>query len=241
MNFFVKQSVNENTMNPEGTISGNDVHYCSEEEKEVSWIRETRIRISMQMGFKAYRDELDWLARCYLCAVNIYPEEDCPPMPLPVAPGYAKNLARRSEMAQKAMLPPTLKMVLKTYYPLPVHQSSMHPQHPEISSCSQSPLPCTEPESLGDDQTDSVSLGAQADGRKEEQLEFSLAVQPNDMTGIIGLGSRTRWSEYKFWRKRKRWLWTVICTPTKGGISFFKLRLGWTPKQHKSPLAISHW
>ena len=37
---------------------------------------------------------------------------------------------------------------------------------------------------MGDDQTDSASLGAQTDRRKEEQLETSLlAVQPDDMAG----------------------------------------------------------
>ena len=44
-------------------------------------------------------------------------------------------------------------------------------------------MPYTEPESLGDDQTKSAYFGAQADGRKEEQLETLLAVQPDDMTG----------------------------------------------------------
>ena len=44
-------------------------------------------------------------------------------------------------------------------------------------------MPCTEPESSGDDQTEGDTLRAQTDGRKEEQLETSLAVQPGDMTG----------------------------------------------------------
>ena len=44
-------------------------------------------------------------------------------------------------------------------------------------------MPCTKPDSLRDDQTKSSSFGAQADGRKEEQVETSLKVQPDDMTG----------------------------------------------------------
>ena len=44
-------------------------------------------------------------------------------------------------------------------------------------------MPCTKPESLGHDQTKSSSFRAQADGRKEEQLETSPEVQPDDMTG----------------------------------------------------------
>ena len=73
-------------------------------------------------------------------------------------------------------------MILNKYYPLRVHQSPVFLQHPEISSCSKSML-CTEPESLGDDQTASAFLGEQANGRKGEQLETSLAVQPDGMMG----------------------------------------------------------
>ena len=44
-------------------------------------------------------------------------------------------------------------------------------------------MPCTEPESLGDDQTKGAFLGAQADGREEKKLETLLAVQLDEMTG----------------------------------------------------------
>ena len=64
---------------------------------------------------------------------------------------------------------------------------------------------CTEPESLGDDQTESESLGAQADGRKEEHMETSLAVHPDDRTGNIRTESRIRWSKQKFPKERTRW------------------------------------
>ena len=77
-------------------------------------------------------------------------------------------------MAAKGILPPTLKMILKKYYPLPILL------HPEISSCS-SPLPCTEPESSERDQTESDSLRAPVDESKEEQSEIPLAVEPDDM------------------------------------------------------------
>ena len=84
-------------------------------------------------------------------------------------------------MAVKGVLPPTLKMVLKKYYPLPVHPLSGSP-HPEIPSWSPL-LPCTEPESSGDDQTESGYFGAPADGPKEERSEIMLAVQPDYVTG----------------------------------------------------------
>ena len=50
-------------------------------------------------------------------------------MPLPIPFDYAKNLNGRWEMARKGILPPTLKRMFQTRYP----------------------LPCTEPEVLGDD------------------------------------------------------------------------------------------
>ena len=62
------------------------------------------------------------------------------------------------------------------YNPLPVSP------HPEIPACSSS-LPCTEPESSRDDQTESDSLGPPIDGPKEEQSEMPLAIEPDDMTG----------------------------------------------------------
>ena len=40
-------------MNPEETVSGDDVHNCSEGEQKMAWMRETRIRIFMQMELKA--------------------------------------------------------------------------------------------------------------------------------------------------------------------------------------------
>ena len=52
------------------------------------------------------------------------------------------------------ILPPTLKMILKTYNSLPARRALIHPQQQESSSFSQ-----------------------------EEQLETSLDVQPDDLTG----------------------------------------------------------
>ena len=44
-------------------------------------------------------------------------------------------------------------------------------------------MPCTKPDSLRGDQTKSSCFGAQADGKKEEQLEASREEQLNDTTG----------------------------------------------------------
>ena len=69
------------------------------------WMRKTRIKLFMQMGFEACRDDLDWLLICHDCIVNNCPEEYYPPMSLPIPPGYTKNLARRAEMVKKGILP----------------------------------------------------------------------------------------------------------------------------------------
>ena len=42
MNFIEKGG---KRLNRKETISGDDVHYCSEEERKMAWMRETRIRI----------------------------------------------------------------------------------------------------------------------------------------------------------------------------------------------------
>ena len=63
-------------------------------------------------------------------------------MPLPISPGYAKNLTGMWKMARKGILPPTFKEILKTPYP----------------------LPCSQPESSGDNQIESDSYEALADG-----------------------------------------------------------------------------
>ena len=64
-------------------------------------------------------NESMWLLRYHEWIINSIPEEYFPPMPLPIPPDYAENLARRSKIVIKSILSPPLKMVLNTYYPLP--------------------------------------------------------------------------------------------------------------------------
>ena len=129
------------------------------------------------------RNELGWLIRCPNCSVDNNPEEDYPPRPLPISPGYSEKLDRRSRKEIKGIIPPTLKMILKAYYPLSLRQAPVHSQQQKIQPCLPSLMPGTKPESFRDDQTRSSSFEAQADGRKEEQLEASLEVQVDDVTG----------------------------------------------------------
>ena len=92
-----------------------------------------------------------------------------------VLPTYASTHSSRlyqesgEEMGngEKGILPPTLKMTTRKYYPLLVRQSPV-PPHPETPSYLSS-LPCTESESSGDDQTERDSLEAPADGSEGER------------------------------------------------------------------------
>ena len=61
---FFKQG--ENVMNPENTISGDDVHYCSEEDRKMAGMREKRVKLFMQMELDKCRIGLGWLIRCQL-------------------------------------------------------------------------------------------------------------------------------------------------------------------------------
>ena len=89
----------------------------------MTWMRETRIKIFMQIELEAYRGALNWLLRCHDCVVNIA-EEEYPSMPLPIPSGYAKNLARRVEMGEKGKLSPNFNVVLKKSY-LPTTSTSV--------------------------------------------------------------------------------------------------------------------
>ena len=149
MSFFEQ---GDDAMNSD--VSGDDAHYCSAENWEMAWMRETRITIFIQIELKAYWEELDGLTRCHKCAAYNCAEEKYPPRSLPIAPDYIDHLQSRLGKVKKGILPPTVKMIIKTYYHLPPHQAPVHPQQQEIPSCPQ-----------------------------EEHLKTSLAVQPDDMTG----------------------------------------------------------
>ena len=111
MNFFEQ---GENAMNPEGSIYGNDIHSLFmftivQEERKMTWIRETRIRLFMQMELEVCRNELDWIARIHDCLLNSCSEEDFPLMSLPITSTYVTYLERRTERAKKGLLTTYIK------------------------------------------------------------------------------------------------------------------------------------
>ena len=89
----------------------------------MAWMRETRIRIFMPMELEACLDEVDWIIRCHNCAANNCSEEKYPARTLPIPPDDIDNLQSRLVKVKKGILPPTLKMILKTYYHLPARQA----------------------------------------------------------------------------------------------------------------------
>ena len=77
-NFFEQ---GENAMNPEETISGDDILYCSEEDRKMAWMREKRIDLFMLMELDNCRNELGWLITCQNRSVDNCPAEEYPPRP----------------------------------------------------------------------------------------------------------------------------------------------------------------
>ena len=93
----------------------------------MSWMRETRIRTFIQLELKACLDEIDWTIRCHNCAANNCSEEEYRARPLPIPPGYIDILQSRLVKVNEGILPPSLKMILKTYYHLPGRQVPVTP------------------------------------------------------------------------------------------------------------------
>ena len=110
-------------------------------------------------------------------------------------------------MARKDIFPSTLTMTTKKYYPLLVRQSPV-PPHPETPSYLSS-LSCTESESSGDDQTESDSLEAPADGSEEERSEISLVGESDDMTGKHRGGEQIPLEQHGFQKERAVWCLSV--------------------------------
>ena len=98
-------------------ISEKDAQY-SEEYEKMLWIREARIRTSTQLELEACQEEIVWMIKCPNCEALNRPQKEYPARPLPIPPNYIDYLHSRLIKVQQGVLPPTLKMVLKTRYNL---------------------------------------------------------------------------------------------------------------------------
>ena len=71
------------------------------------------------------------MIRCHNCEALNRPQEEYPARSLPIPPNYIDNLHSRLVKAQQGVLPPTLKMVLKTCYNLPPPTTSPRTVQPD--------------------------------------------------------------------------------------------------------------
>ena len=110
MNFFIQKTGNN--------ISEEDAQY-SEEYEKMLWMREARIRTSMQLELEACQEEIVWMIRCHNCKALNRPLEEYPARPLPIPPNYFDSLYRRLIKVQQGVWPPTLKMILMARYNFP--------------------------------------------------------------------------------------------------------------------------
>jgi hypothetical protein len=123
MNCFTEKTGNE--------IPEEDAELYSEEYRKLIWMREELIRMLMQIELEACWEELTWMINCHNCEALNRPEEEYPARPLPIPPNYIDNLQRRLINAKRGVMPPTLKMILKTRYQLPAPTTSPRVMQPD--------------------------------------------------------------------------------------------------------------
>ena len=156
----------------------------------------------MQVELEECGDKCNWLLRCHIYAVNCS-KEYCPRYPLLISPDYVKHLVKRCEIARKGLLPPPLKIALKTRYPLPLEQWPQPVLLPSDIPSYPQPLPCAEPESLGNDQIKSDYLEVLAADKKRGDKKSRSQHVPMTWCGNIGSEGKFRW--YRLLEERARW------------------------------------
>ena len=95
------------------------------------WMREAMIRAFMQLELEACQEEIAWMITCHNCEALNRPLEEYPARPLPIPPNCIDNLHSRLIKVQEGVLPPTLKMIMKTHYDLPPPTTSPRTVHPD--------------------------------------------------------------------------------------------------------------
>ena len=87
--------------------------------------REARIRTFMQLKLEACLEEVNWMIRCPNCGALNCPQEEYPARLLPTPPpSYIDNLQSSLIKIRNGIFPASLKMILKTSYPLHVRRST---------------------------------------------------------------------------------------------------------------------
>ena len=123
MNCFIEKTGNN--------VSEEDAQY-SEEYKKMLWMREARIRTFLQLELEACQQEIVWMIRCHNCEALNRLQKEYAARPLPIPSNYyVDNLHSRLIKVQQGVLPPTLKMILKTRYNLPPPTTSPRTVQPD--------------------------------------------------------------------------------------------------------------
>ena len=120
MNCFTEKTGNN--------FSEEDAQYFEEYEKML-WMREAMIRTFMQLELEACQEEIAWMIAYHNCEALNRPLEEYPARPLPIPPNYIDNLHSRLIKVQQGVLPPTLKMIMKTHYDFPRPTTSPRTVH----------------------------------------------------------------------------------------------------------------
>ena len=81
----------------------------------------------MQLELEACLDEINWVIRCHNCEVLNCPQEDYPARHLPIPPDDIDAVHFRLIKVKKDILSPTLKIILKTHYPLQARPAPITP------------------------------------------------------------------------------------------------------------------
>ena len=108
--FITGERVQEQTGN---NIYEEDAQYSEEWEKMV-WMRQARIGTFMQLEVEACQEEIIWMMRRHNCEALNRPQAEYPTRPLPIPLNYIDYLQSRLIKVKQEILPPTLKMILKT-------------------------------------------------------------------------------------------------------------------------------
>ena len=119
MNCFIEKT--------ENNFSEEDAQ-CSEGYEKMIWMRVARRRT---FELEACQQEIVWMFTCHNYEALNRPLEEYPARPLPIPPNYIDNLHSRLIKVQQGVLPPTLKMILKTRYNLPPPATSPRTVHPD--------------------------------------------------------------------------------------------------------------
>ena len=169
--------------------------------------REARIRTFTQLELEACLEEVNWMIRCPNCEALNCPQEEYPARLLPTPPpSCIDNLQSRLIKVRNGIFPASLKMILKTNYPLPVRRPA-----PETS---------VQPDDvIGEHRAGENSPSSQCDPSPRAPRSIRGQRNPERRHGrprsVRGQDPEYRKPKRKKWRRKKfsllKPVWMVFC------------------------------